>query len=150
MTRRTRDRARRIAPRLGVAMLLIALSGGCSSKEAFLLDSDIPIPEDSSGRATFGIKRADGLLTGVDTVFATTIDDPGATVDALAVRFENSGWSLDSRGQTFSTATVVFAMGDRRCRVRVVRNELDPDMSRIAYNVWTVAAEQSESRKVDG
>lgn len=133
-----------------MVLLAIAMSAGCSSKEAFLLDSDIPIPRDSSGRATFGIKRADGLLVGVDTVFATTIDDPGGAVDALAARFGLSGWQLESRGQTFSTATAVFGKADRRCRIRVVRNELDPDMSRIAYNVWTVAGEESESRKVDG
>lgn len=150
MIKKTQDQDRRLGPLLGVVLLAIALSGGCSSKESFLLDSDVPIPNDSSGRATFGIKRTDGLLTGVDTVFATTIDDPGGSIDSLAGRFKLSGWQLESKGQTFSTATAVFAKTDRRCRVRVVRNELDPDMSRIAYNVWTVTADQAESRKVDG
>ena len=150
MIKKTQDQDRRLGPRLGMVLLAIALSGGCTTKDSFLLDSDVPIPNDSSGRATFGIKRTDGLLTGVDTVFATTIDDPGGSIDSLAARFKLSGWQLESEGQTFSTATAIFSKTDRRCRVRVVRNELDPDMSRIAYNVWTVTGDQAESRKVDG
>ena len=150
MIRMNRDQDRPPGPRLGAVLLAIALGGGCTSKESFLLDSDVPIPSDSSGQATFGIKRSDGLLTGVDTVFAMTIDNPGGSIDTLAARFNTSGWQLESSGQTFSTATAVFAKTNRRCRVRVVRNELDPDMSRIAYNVWTVGGDQAESRKVDG
>lgn len=153
MTNQTKDHdRRRPGSSLHVILLAIALLGGCRSEQAFLLDSDVPIPEDSSGRATFGIKRTDGLLTGVDTVFATKVDDPGGRIDVLGTRFAASGWTLESKGETFSTATAVFAKSDRRCRVRAVRNELDPDMSRIAYNVWTVAPTRDEtgSRKVDG
>ena len=150
MIKKTRDQDRRLRPRLGVVLLAIVLCGGCSSNQSFLLDSDVPIPDDSSGQATFGIKRADGLLTGVDTVFAMTIDDPGGSIDALAARFKISGWQIETKGQTFSTATAVFAKTNRRCRIRAVRNELDPDMSRIAYHVWTVTGDQAEPRKVDG
>ena len=149
MTQTTQDRDRGLGPGFSVVLLAMVLIGGCGTKEAFLLDSDIPIPNDSSGRATSGIERADGILTGVDTVFATNIADPGGRIDALAARFKVSGWEIESRGGTYSTATVVFAKTNRRCRVRIVRNELDPDMSRIAYNVWTVAGD-AESRKVDG
>ena len=103
MIKKTQDQDRRLGPRLGVVLLAIALCGGCSSKESFLLDSDVPIPNDSSGRATFGIKRTDGLLTGVDTVFATTIDDPGGSIDSLAGRFKLSGWQLESKGSNLRT-----------------------------------------------
>ena len=150
MNRHPRDDHRWSGTRLGVLLLTFALIGGCGSSPEFLLDSDVPIPGGSSGQATFGIKRADGLLIGVDTVFATNIDDPMGVIDTLAARFEAAGWGLESRERTVSTATAVFVQGERRCRVRVVRNELDPDMSRIAYNLWTVADDDRGSRKVDG
>lgn len=154
MTIRPMNRSHCFTPWLGGIVLASALLGGCGGKQDFLLDSDIPIPTKSAGRATSGIERRDGLLTGVDTVFVTKVDDPQARLDDLASRFSASGWSNGSRGSSVSTASIVFASGDRRCRVRIVRNELDPAMSRIAYRVWTVADEpadpESSSGKVDG
>ena len=147
-------RSRSFAPRLGGIVLASALLGGCGGKQDFLLDSDVPIPSESAGRATSGIERRDGLLTGIDTVFVIEVNDPQVRLDDLASRFSASGWSIESRGSSVSTASIVFVSGDRRCRVRIVRNELDPAMSRIAYRVWTVADEKADpetaSGKVDG
>lgn len=154
MTIRPTSRFRWNASRFVGTVLATALLGACGGKQEFLLDSDVPIPADSAGRATSGIERRDGVLTGVDTVFVIEVDDPQARLDALATRFSASGWSNESRGSSASTASIVFANDDRRCRVRIVRNELDPAMSRIAYRVWTVDDEvtgpEPGSRKVDG
>jgi hypothetical protein len=121
--------------------LVLVLATGCESKPSFVLDSDVPAPQDASGRATTGIKRRGAELIGVETVFAETVDDPQVTLDTLRARFVVGGWTVETAGATGSTATAVFRKADRRCRVRVVRNDLDPAMSRIAYRLDTVAAE---------
>lgn len=123
---------------------------GCGSTESFLLDSDVPIPQESAGRATSGIERTSGLLTGVDTVFATKVEDPVSRIDVLAARFRTSGWTIESRSSTASTATAIFMKVDRRCRVRILRNELDPSMSRVAYNIWTVDDSETVSNAGSG
>jgi hypothetical protein len=121
-----------------IAILLIA---GCGPKPAFVLDSDVPAPQDASGRATSGIQRRGSELIGVETVFADDVVDPQAALATLRGRFITGGWTVEADGATGSTATAVFRKGDRRCRVRVVRNDLDPAMSRIAYRLDTVADE---------
>ena len=114
---------------------LLLLVVGCGSGQSYLLDSDIPIPPDSPGRATSGIERRDGLIVNLDTVFSEPVEDPAVTIDGLQRRFAESGWRLIERGGTESVVVAVFGKDRRRCRVRVVRNELDPAMSRVAYRV---------------
>lgn len=123
---------------LAGAMALLFLMAGCGSSQTYLLDSDIPIPPDSPGRATSGIQRRDGLIVNLDTVFSESVDDPSVTIDGLERRFIASGWRLMERGGTESVVVAIFGKTDRRCRVRVVRNELDPAMSRVAYRVRVV------------
>ncbi|MAC18537.1 MAG: hypothetical protein CMJ23_02460 [Phycisphaerae bacterium] len=134
----------RSSPALAGAMALL-LMAGCGSNQTYLLDSDIPIPPDSPGRATSGIQRRDGLIVNLDTVFSESVDDPSVTIDGLERRFIASGWRLMERGGTESVVVAIFGKTDRRCRVRVVRNELDPSMSRVAYRVRIV-----ESTPTDG
>jgi hypothetical protein len=128
----------RLRIRGGLALFLTAVVCGCGPEPAFVLDSDVPAPQDASGRATGGIKRRGSELVGVETVFADEVTDPQSALEVLRGRFVASGWSVEHAGATGSTATAVFMKGDRRCRVRVVRNDLDPAMSRIAYRLDTV------------
>ncbi len=114
---------------------------GCESKPSFVLDSDLPAPGDASGRVTSGIERRGSELIGVRTVFAEEVRDPTVALDSLRRRFVEGGWTVESSGATGSTSTAVFRKGDRRCRVRVVRNDLDPGMSRIAYLLDTIEAD---------
>jgi hypothetical protein len=125
--------------------LAALLAAGCGPKPAFVLDSDIPAPQDASGRATSGIERRGAELIGVETVFADEIVDPQAALATLRGRFVAGGWTVETIGATGSTATAIFVKDDRRCRVRVVRNDLDPAMSRIAYRLDTVADEVDPS-----
>lgn len=121
--------ALRSVPLAGLILALV----GCGSTPQYLLGSDIPAPSDVSGRATTGIERREGVLVGLETVFSDKVDDPSTTADRLIREFEKTGWSVERRGGTPSTTTVVFRKADRRCRVHVVRNEVDPAMGRIGY-----------------
>lgn len=121
------------------------LLGGCASEPSFVLDSDLPAPDDASGRATSGIERRGSELVGVRTVFADEVRDPEATLETLRRRFVAGGWTVESSGATGSTSTAIFRKADRRCRVRIVRNDLDPGMSRIAYLLDTVPTDAASS-----
>lgn len=147
MTARATSSIRRCSVRVAVGALLAAhaMLSGCGPEPAFVLDSDVPAPQDASGRATTGISRRGAELIGVETVFADAVEDPQASLDLLRTRFLAGGWSIDTAGATGSTATAVFRKDDRRCRVRVVRNDLDPAMSRIAYRLDTIAVAADSS-----
>ncbi len=137
-----------------VTMLAVAIVGGCiggcGPEPTFVLDSDVPAPQGASGRATSGIQRRGAELIGVETVFADDVNDPQAALATLSRRFLAGGWTIETEEATGSTATAVFRQGDRRCRVRVVRNDLDPAMSRIAYRLDTVIESGDESGSVLG
>ena len=117
------------APAVGLLFIL----AGCGSTPQYVLGSDIPAPSGVSGKATTGIERRDGILVGLETVFSDKVNDPSITADRLVREFARTGWSVERRGATPSTATVVFRKSDRRCRVHIVRNEVDPSMGRIGY-----------------
>jgi len=120
---------RSTAPVFGLLLVL----AGCGSTPQYVLGSDIPAPSEVSGKATSGIERRDGVLVGFETVFSHQVDDPSTTADRLVREFARTGWSVERRGATPSTATIVFRKSDRRCRVHIVRNEVDPAMGRIGY-----------------
>ena len=90
-----------------------------------------------------GERRDELASAGVDAFFHVGID-------VLAARFRTSGWTIESRSSTASTATAIFMKVDRRCRVRILRNELDPSMSRVAYNIWTVDDSETVSNAGSG
>lgn len=136
------NRVRRLGP---LTVAITVLLAGCAAKPTFVLDSDVPAPEGASGRATSGIERRGTELVGVRTVFADEVRDPSATLDGLRTRFIAGGWTVETSGATGSTATAIFRDGDRRCRVHVVRNDLDPAMSRIAYRLDTVGTDDEDA-----
>ena len=123
-----------IRPHL-LASLLLAMVAGCSSESRFLLDSDVPAPADALARATSDVERKSGRLVRVNSVFATKVDDPSRRLDGIEKAFVSSGWKSSGLAATGSTAVCFFTKSGRRCQVRVVRNELDPAMSRISYHL---------------
>lgn len=127
-------RIRALRSRL-LASLALALVAGCSSESRFLLDSDVPAPSDALARATSDVERKSGQLVRVKSVFATKVDDPSSRLGGLERAFTSNGWASTGVTATGSTAVCFFTKSGRRCQVRVVRNELDPAMSRISYHL---------------
>ena len=115
--------------------LVLAMVAGCSSESRFLLDSDVPAPADALARATSDVERKSGELVRVKSVFATKVDDPARRLGMIETAFISSGWASAGITATGSTAVCFFTKSGRRCQVRVVRNELDPAMSRISYHL---------------
>ncbi len=118
-----------------VASMILTMLVGCSTEQRFLLDSDLPVPEDSVARVTSDVERKAGELVRVNSVFATTVDDPSRRLEGIERVFVFNGWRSSGTTATQSTAACVFTKPGRRCQVRVVRNEIDPDMSRISYHL---------------
>jgi hypothetical protein len=131
---RTSMRTRSRPPAL-LASLILAMVAGCSSESRFLLDSDVPAPDEALARATSNVERESGELVRVKSVFATKVDDPSRRLDGLEKAFTSNGWVSTGITATGSTAVCFFTKSGRRCQVRVVRNQLDPAMSRISYDL---------------
>ena len=139
------------ALRCAIAFFVIVLLVSCSTKQEFLLDSDVPAPSGMDNRETSGITRKQDLLIGIDSVFAGRVIDASSSLDGLKVRFSRNGWVLVRSSGDTVLATGIFEKTDRRCRVRVMKNELDPAMSRISYLVSEITASEKEgSRSDDG
>ena len=136
-----------VGPFVGFAgfALLAALLVGCATPVAFVLDSDLPVPSDTVARGTTDVERDGGRLVRVNTVFAGTVNDPTQRLETLATRFKNVGWVSLGPTATGSTAVCFFTKSGRSCQVRVVRNELDPGMSRIAYRLVPIQGEPAAS-----
>lgn len=118
-----------------LASLALLSAAGCASESSFLLDSDLPAPENSLARATSDVERRSGELVRVKSVFATKVDDPSRRLERLEQVFISNGWDSTGVRATGSTAVCFFTKPGRRCQIRVVRNELDPAMSRISYDL---------------
>lgn len=130
---------------IAVFAVLSLVPMGCSTPKAFVLDSDLPVPSDTVARVTTNVEREGGRLVRLNTVFAGTVDDPSQRLEALETRFQNGGWVSLGPTATGSTAVCFFTKRGRRCQVRVVRNELDPAMSRIAYRLVPIESDRGAS-----
>ena len=125
-----------LLPLLVLALLLGQMINGCASEPRFLLDSDIPTPTGFQGRSLSGVKRSDGLVVAAQSIYAGTIVDAQKELNAIERRFTQSGWDVAQSSGDQIVATAIFSRNDRRCRVRVMKNELNPEMSRISYVVF--------------
>ena len=120
-----------------LTLVLLCVLTGCTAKPKMLLDSDVPAPPDMENRLTDDIRRRGGDLVSAKAVYAGTIVDASGRLGAISNRFRDSGWKVSRSSGDGISAVGVFAKGDRRCRVRVSKNELAPSMSRTSYFIWT-------------
>ena len=84
----------------------IVLLAGCATEDAFVLDSDLPVPSDTVARVTTDVERDGGRLVRVNTVFAGTVDDPTRRLESIETRFKTGGWV--SQGTTATGSTAVY------------------------------------------
>ena len=129
-----------------LTLILICILAGCSAKPKMLLDSDVPAPPDMDNRLTDDIRRRGGELVSAKAVYAGMIVDASGRLAEISNRFRDSGWMISRSSGDGVSAVGIYAKGDRRCRVRVSKNELAPSMSRTSYFIWT----ETESGMVDG
>ena len=118
--------------------LVVALIGalsGCSSATKFILDSDVPTPEHLDGRLLNGLKREDGRLVGAHAIYVGNIANAQASLARVEMQFTKAGWVLERAAGDEIKADGFFLKDTRSCRVRVLKNELDPAMSRMSYEL---------------
>ena len=141
-------------PRSGLVILATMVIGmvlvGCSSTPSYLLDSDIPAPSGFEGRSLSGVKRANDLVVGAQSIYAGAVIDAESSLAEVEKRFHASGWQVERSSGDQVVATAIFAKEDRRCRVRVTKNELDPEMSRISYVVYVEESSKSAAAGASG
>ena len=119
-----------------LTLVLLCLLAGCSAKPKMLLDSDVPAPPEMDNRLTDDIRRRGGALVSAKAVYAGMVVDASGRLDVISNRFRDNGWTLVRSSGDAVSAVGIYAKSDRRCRVRVSKNELAPSMSRTSYVVW--------------
>ena len=121
-------------------IVLVVLAGavlaGCSTSTSYVLDSDIPTPAGFESRLLTGVKRKANLLVGAESIYAGTVIDAESALAEVTKRFDQNGWKTERSSGDQVMATSIFAKGDRRCLVRVIKNQLSPAMSRMSYSVF--------------
>lgn len=135
MTRSQRIQRTRTALLVLVVGTLVGVIGGCAGTPEFVLDSDIPTPTALDGVLLNQLKRDDGQLVGASAIYVGMIANAEASLADLETQFVGSGWMLESAHGNDVQAVGVFTKGARLCRVRVLKNELNPAMSRMNYTL---------------
>lgn len=124
--------------------LVVAWLPGCSSGPQVVLDSDIPTVPDMSQRLGFDIKRRGPDLVGGVFIFIGPILDMEPMIKKVVGRFRNQGWSVIQDTWGFPRSVLRFGKGDRRVRVILDADQLEPAMSRAQYMVSMVASRDPE------
>jgi hypothetical protein len=135
MGRMARTQRSQRAFRWLVVGALIGVIGGCGGTPEFILDSDIPTPTALDSVLVNQLKRDDGLLVGASAIYVGKIANAEATLADLEQQFADSGWTLETASGDDVQAVGVFTKDARSCRVRVLKNELNPAMSRMNYTL---------------
>lgn len=86
---------------------------------------------------TDDIRRRGGDLVSVHAVYSGMVLDASKKLTGVSARFRDNGWTVSRSSGDEIFAIGVYAKSDRRCRVRVSKNELAPSMSRTSYHVFT-------------
>ena len=118
-----------------LVVVLIGALSGCSSTDKFILDSDVPTPAHLEGRLLNGLKREDGRLVGAHAIYIGDIANAQASLARVETQFTKAGWVLETAVGDDIKADGFFRKDTRSCRVRVLKNELDPAMSRMSYEL---------------
>ena len=125
--------------------LVVAWLPGCGSGPQVVLDSDIPTAPDMSQRLGFDIKRRGPDLVGGVFIFVGPILDMEPTIRKVVGRFQGQGWSVIQDTWGFPRSVLRFGKGDRRVRVILDADQLEPAMSRAQYMVSVVAPGDPDS-----
>jgi hypothetical protein len=126
------NRGRPISGRFVLFGLFVVL-GACSAPPTHILDSDVPTPPGLEGRLLENLKRDDGRLVEAHAMFVGHVANAEAALSEAATRFFAEGWTMESSEGDEIMADGLFLKDDRSVRVRVIKNELDPAMSRMSY-----------------
>ena len=128
------------------ALVLVSQLLGCGSTATRILDSDVPQMPDMEQRLGFDIKRRGGELVGGVFIFIGPLLDMEGSMTVLSSRFRDQGWTVVGRSAGFPRSSLLFARDDRRVRVIIDADQLEPSMSRAQY---VVSLEEDGSSDVD-
>ena len=129
-----------------LTLLSVALFGaGCSTQPDVVLASDIPTVPDMEQRLGYDIKRRQGELVGGRFIFVGPILEMDEMIKSIDSRFTGYGWSTERSTWLFPRSELVFAKEDRRVRVILDADQLEPAMSRAVYQVSLAKREEGDS-----
>jgi hypothetical protein len=126
--------ALRAAAALAVCLAAVA-TGGCKSEPDTILLTDLPQVPGMTARDTDGLRQQGERVVAGQFAYKGPLPDLAARVAEVKARFELQGWRMLSEAVTGSTAVIEFTKDERRARVELIRNGVQPKMSTAVLRV---------------
>ncbi len=117
-----------IASRI-VLLLVLATGSGCSSTPTNILDSDVPNVAGMDPIVTRDIVHSEGQLVGVSVIYRGDVVDCQENARETKSAYEAQGWWLIDEQARGTTTVLTFGKEQRRARIDISENQIDPMMS---------------------
>ncbi|MSR70222.1 MAG: hypothetical protein EXS17_07750 [Phycisphaerales bacterium] len=138
------------APIISSLFLLYVAFGsgsGCSSAPANILDSDIPNVAGMNPIVTRDIVRRDGQIVGVNIIYRGDVIDCQINARDTKRAFDDQGWWFIDEQARGTTTVLNFGKEQRRARIDIAENQIDPMMSPAILRVSLVGGAGDSSAK---
>ncbi len=123
-----------------IEMGLSLSCGGCAAKTTGAFGTDVPqVPGLEAAQAS-AIKESGGVMITGRCVYTGRIESVDELADETSQAFASAGWNQTLRSVDGGRADLRYSKGDRTADVRLLRNPIDPAMSRASVAVASAAA----------
>ena len=102
---------------------------GCSSTPKTILESDVPNVRGMEPIVTRDIVRRGDEIVGINVIYRGDVIDCQVNARDTISAFDDQGWSLISEQARGTTTVLNFGKEQRRVRVDIAENQIDPMMS---------------------
>lgn len=131
---------------LHIALLLAtALESGCSTAPANILESDIPNVAGMDVIVTRDIVRSEGQIVGVNVIYRGDVIDCQTIATETKSAYDEQGWWLLDEQARGTTTVLNFGKDQRRARIEIAENQIDPMMSPAILRVSLVGGSGESS-----
>lgn len=119
----------------------LALSGsGCATRTTGAFGTDVPQVPGLETCQSGAIQESGGIMLSGRCLYTGRIESVDDLADETSQAFAASGWNQTLRSVDGGRADLRFAKGIRTADVRLLRNPIDPAMSRASVAVVSAAA----------
>jgi len=123
---------------MSVMVLAAALAGaigGCDAPPETIAGSDVPQIVGLENRHLSGLEHDGETLVGARALYRGAMVDPSPMAQQTTARFLARGWTLERKRISTTSATLLFAKGDREVEVDLKASQLNPAMGVGAIDV---------------
>ncbi len=129
-------------------LLATALESGCSTAPANILESDVPNVAGMDVIVTRDIVRSEGQIVGVNVIYRGDVIDCQVFASETKSAYDAQGWWLLDEQARGTTTVLNFGKDQRRARIEIAENQIDPMMSPAILRLSLAGAPRENSPKM--